>query len=229
MSLASSNIKSYFHKQKLWSLISYQPRWGLTLKGWLLIILSFMSISIFLGFNIYSFLAPVAPIDAEALVVEGWIDDDGIKGAIAHFKQQNYQILITTGTPLGRGSYLSEYKNFAQLSAATAVKLGFDENKIAIVPTPSVTHDRTLASAMAVKQWLQQNKPQIKAINVYSKGVHGRRSWLLYREALNPEMKVGIISHTPISYNARSWWKSSEGARETISEAIAYIYVKFFR
>lgn len=229
MSLASSNIKSYFHKQKLWCLISYQPRWGLTLKGWLLIILSFISISIFLGFNIYSFLAPVAPIDAEALVVEGWIDDDGIKGAIAHFRQKNYQILITTGTPLGRGSYLSEYKNFAQLSAATAVELGFDENKIAIVPTPPVDRDRTLASAMAVKQWLQQNKPQITAINVYSKGVHGRRSWLLYREAFNPEMKVGIFSHTPVSYNTRSWWKSSEGARETISEAIAYVYVKFFR
>lgn len=229
MLLTSSNIKSYFHKQKLWSLISYQPRWGLTFKGWLLIILSFMSISIFLGFNIYSFLAPVAPIDAEALVVEGWIDDDGIKDAIAHFQQQNYQILITTGTPLGRGSYLSEYKNFAQLSAATAVKLGFDENKIAMVSTPSVERDRTLASAIAVKQWLQQNKPQITAINVYSKGVHGRRSWLLYREAFNPEMKVGIISHTPVSYNAQSWWKSSEGARETISEAIAYIYVKFFR
>ena len=78
-----SNIKSYFHKQKLWSLISYQPRWGLTLKGWLLTICSFMAVSIFLGFNIYSFLAPVAPIKAEALVVEGWIDDDGIKGAIA--------------------------------------------------------------------------------------------------------------------------------------------------
>ena len=228
MFFVSSNIKSYFHKQKLWSLISYQPRWGLTLKGWLLTICSFMAITIFLGFNIYSFLAPVAPIKAEALVVEGWIDDDGIKSAIAHFQQQDYQILITTGTPLTRGSYLSEYQNFAQLSAATAVKLGFDRGKIAIVPTPPIERDRTLASAIAVKQWLQQNQPQITAINVYSKGVHGRRSWLLYREALKPEIKVGIISHTPTSYDARSWWKSSEGARETLSEAIAYVYAKFF-
>ena len=72
---------------------------------------------------------------------------------IAHFQQQDYQILITVGTPLGRGSYLSEYQNFAQLSAATAVKLGFDENKIAIVPTPPIERNRTLASAIAVQQW----------------------------------------------------------------------------
>ena len=228
MSLTSSNIKSYFYKQKLWSLISYQPRWGLTLKGWLLTICSFIAVTIFFGFNIYAFLAPVAPIDAKALVVEGWIDDDGIADAIAYFQQHNYQILITTGTPLSRGSYLSEYKNFAQFSAATAIKLGFDKDKIAIVPTPPIKRDRTLASAIAVKQWLQQNKPQITTINVYSKGVHGRRSWLLYREALNPEIEVGIISHTPTSYDAQSWWKSSEGARETMSEAIAYIYAKFF-
>lgn len=83
MSLKSSNIKSYFHKQKLWSLISYQPRWGLTFKGWLLTICSFMAVTVFLGFNIYAFLAPVAPMDAEALVIEGWIDDDGLQGAIA--------------------------------------------------------------------------------------------------------------------------------------------------
>ena len=228
MSFTSSNIKSYFHKQKLWSLISYQPRWGLTFKGWLSLICSLVFVTMFFGFYVYSFLAPVAPIEAGALVVEGWINDDGIEGAIAQYQQQDYQIFITVGTPLGRGSYLSEYRDYARLAAATAIKLGFDESKIAIVPTPPIERDRTLASAIAVKQWLQENQPQITAINLYSKSVHSRRSWLLYQRACNPDLKVGIIAHTPLDYDAGSWWKSSEGVRETIGEAIAYVYAKFF-
>ena len=221
------NTKSYFFKQKLWGLITYQPRWGLTIKGWLLTILAVSLGGLMVLFNIYPFLAPVAPIDANALVIEGWVGDSAIKGAIAEFQQRDYQILVTVGTPLSRGDYLSEYDNFAQLSAATAVKLGFDRQKIAIVPSPLVQRNRTFASAIAVKQWLQKNYPQIKAINVYSDGVHSRRSWLLYQRAFKPDLKVGIIAHAPTDYEAQYWWTYSEGFRVVIGEAIAYIYAKF--
>ena len=212
----------------LWGLINYQPRWGLTIKGWLLTIFSVIAVTIFLVFNIHSFLAPTAPIEAEALVIEGWIGDDGIKGAIAEFEERDYQILITVGTPLPLGGYLSEYKNFAQLSTATAVKLGFNADKIATIATPPIKRDRTLASAIAVKQWLRQNYPQITAINVYSKHVHSRRSWLLYRRVFEPKIEVGIIAHPALDYDARTWWLSSEGVRVIIGEAIAYVYGKFF-
>lgn len=225
---ADKKIKSYFPKQKLWGLIAYQPFWGLTIKGWLSMMLVLLAIAIMVVINIHSFLAPVAPIEAEALVIEGWIGDDGIQGAIAEFQQQDYQILITVGTPLLRGAYLSEYKNFAQLSAATAIQLGFDPEKIAIIPIPPTKRDRTLASAIVVKKWLKENYPQINAINLYSKNVHSRRSWILYKKACNPEVNVGIIAHPPVDYDARSWWTSSEGFREITGEAIAYIYAKFF-
>lgn len=221
-------IQSYFPKQQLWGLIAYQPRWGLTSKGWLSTILVLVAITIFLILNIYTFLAPSAPIAAEALVIEGWIGDDGIQGAISEFQQQNYQLLITVGIPLERGAYLSEYKDFAQLSAATAIKLGFDAEKIVAVPTPNRQRDRTLASAKALKQWLEQNKPQITTINLYSRNVHARRSWLLFQRALNPEIAVGVIAQPPGNYNTQSWWTSSQGVRVVIGETIAYVYAKFF-
>lgn len=219
-------IKSYVPKQKLWGFLAYQPRWGLTLKGWLLTFFLLTALAIFVVVNIQPFLAPSAPIKAQALVIEGWIGDDGIQGAIAEFNRQNYQILITVGTPILRGGYLSEYKDFAQLSAATAVKLGFDAAKIAKIPIPPSQKDRTLSSAMVFKQWLQQNYPQITAVNLYSKNVHSRRSWLLYKRACEPEITVGIIAQPPVDYDARSWWKSSEGFREVTGEAIAYFYAK---
>jgi hypothetical protein len=226
MSSVAKKIKSYSPQQKLWGMVNYQPRWGLTFKGWLSLLFCLSAIAIFLIVNIQSFLAPSAPVKAEALVIEGWIGDDGVQGAIAEFQRQNYQILVTVGTPILRGGYLSEYKNFAQLSAATAIKLGFDKEKIAIIPIPPTERDRTLASAMVFKQWLQQNYPQIKAINLYSKNVHSRRSWLLYQRACHPEIEVGIIAQPPVDYDGRFWWKSSEGFREVIAEAIAYLYVK---
>jgi hypothetical protein len=226
MSSTEKKIKSYFSQQKLWGMVSYQPRWGLTFKGWLSMLLFLAAIAIFLIVNIQPFLAPSAPIKAEALVIEGWIGDDGIQGAIAEFERQNYQILITIGTPILRGGYLSEYKSFAQLSAATAIKLGFDKTKIAIIPIPPTERDRTLSSAMVFKQWLQKNHPQITAVNLYSKNVHSRRSWLLYKRACEPEIKVGIIAQPTVDYDARWWWKSSEGFREVTAEAIAYFYAK---
>ena len=227
MSPTTQKFKFYFPKQKLWGLIVYQPRWGLNLTGWLLTILLLVAITVFSILNIHSFLAPSSPIQAEALVVEGWIGDDGIKEAIAEFRKQNYQLLITVGGPLGTGSYLSEYQNFAQLSAATAIKLGFEPEKITAITTPKTKRDRTFASAMAVKQWLDKNKPQITAINLYSKDVHSRRSWLLFQRALNPKVAVGIIAQPPLDYDPQFWWTSSSGFRAVIAEAIAYIYAKF--
>ena len=224
---ASKKIKSYFFKQKLWGFISYQPRWGLTLKGWSIAILTLIAIAILTLLNIHPFLAPSTPIEAEALIIEGWISDDGLKGAIAEFERGNYEILITVGPPIPRGVYLSEYKDFSSLSAATAIKLGFDGSKIAAIGTPPTKRDRTLASGIAVKQWLAKNYPQIPTANLYSYNVHSRRSWLLFQRALNPKIEVGIIAHPTVDYDAETWWTSSEGFREVISEAIAYIYAKF--
>ena len=224
---ASKKIKSYFPKQKLWGLIAYRPSWGLTLKGWLSTIFILIAIATSILLNIHPFLSPSAPIAAEVLIVEGWISDDGIKGAIAEFERGNYQLLITVGIPIPRGVYLSKYKDFSSLSAATAIQLGFDSSKLVAIPTPPTKRDRTLASGVTVKQWLEKNYPQITRVNLYSYNVHGRRSWLLFKRALNPKIEVGIIAHPTVDYNPESWWTYSDGFREVISEAIAYIYAKF--
>ena len=213
-------------KKQLWGLLAYKPRWGLTLQGWLVIFGAILLIFLGLSRNIHPFLAYSGSVKGEVLIIEGWIGDEALKSAIAEFTQQNYQLLITTGTPLYRGQYLSEYQNYAQLSAATLTKLGFDPQKIAVVPTPQVQRDRTLTSAIAVKQWLTKQNLDITGINIYSSGVHSRRSWLLYKKVFEPTIQVGVISHPPTSYDANAWWQSSEGVKTIISEAIAYIYVK---
>jgi hypothetical protein len=209
-------------------LIKQQKIWMPTLQGWLGILLFFSSLMLFFVTHIHPFLAPVSPLKADILVVEGWAEDHVVKKAYPEFEKGGYQKLITTGLPLPRGYYLSEYKNFADLAAATLIKLGFDQDKLISIPAPDVIINRTSSSAMAVREWLRKSNLQVKSMNIYSLDVHSRRSWLIYQKVFEPDIKVGIIASEPIEYNPKVWWTSSSGVRAVIAEAIAYIYARFF-
>lgn len=178
-------------------------------------------------FNLYAFLAVNTPIQADALVIEGWIPDYAIKAALVEFENGSYQKIITTGVPLSKGYYLAEYKDFANLTAATFITLGLDETQVIAVPASKTLRNRTDATAMALLDWLKTSDLNIKSINLVSLGPHARRSWITFRKYLNPEIEVGIISIKSEDYNAEKWWFSSEGFRTVISEFIAYLYVLF--
>lgn len=212
----------------LWGLLTYQPRWGLSLEGWLVLLSILAAAIVLLIPKLQPFLAYHAPIAADALIVEGWVGDDALKSAIDEFtRSDRYQILITTGLALERGRYLLEYKNFAELSQGTLVALGFNPRYLKAIPTPSVERDRTFNSAIAVRQWLDTSNLNIKAVNVLSADVHSRRSSLLFKRVFEPEIAVGAIAHPSLDYDPQTWWNSSNGVRKTLSEAIAYIYAKF--
>ena len=214
-------------RTKLWGLVSRQPRWGLTIRGWLGIGLAIALLFFFALFKLEPFFAHSAPVKAEILVVEGWIGDDALKGAIAEFNSKPYELLITAGSDFGRGEYLSEYKNFANLSKSSLIVFGFDPDKIQPIRTPLAKRDRTLNSAGAVKQWLKENKPKVTGINIYSENVHARRSWVVYRKVFEPKIKVGVIAHPALTYDPQRWWASSDGFKRVTGECIAYLYTLF--
>lgn len=209
-------------------LIHRQEIWMLTFQGWLAISGFIIVVALFLVTHIHPFLAVNSPIQADILVVEGWIPDYAVKNAIAEFNKGDYQKLITTGLPLKLGYFLSPYKNAAELAAASLIINGFDSDKLVAVPASNVTINRTYASAVALNQWLKASDLNVKSINVYSFDAHARRSWLIFQQALAPNIKVGIIAEKPIEYNPKKWWISSAGVRSIISETIAYIYARLF-
>ena len=65
-----------------------------------------------------------------------------------------------------------------------------------------------------------------RASDVVTEDVHARRTWLLFQEAFGKGIKVGIIAVPNPDYDADHWWRSSEGFREVIGEAVAYAYAK---
>lgn len=210
--------------QKFWGLLEYKPQWTLTLQGWLLSFFLSIVMLISFGLAIHPFLRMYHPIDAEIMVIEGWVPDKTIKAAIAEFKAKNYRLMITTGNEIGRGKYLSDYNTFADLAAATAIALGLEPTQVVQVPNENVSINQTAASAEAVKKWLLESDLEVKAINIYSYDVHTRRSWLVFKTILAPEIAVGAIAFCPPS--SEPWWKTSRGVKSVIVETIAYLYTK---
>lgn len=194
-----------------------------TLPGWLVIALLLGLMGILLVNRAYGFLAPNDPLGGDALVIEGWLADEELVRAKARLEAGNYRLVITTGGPLGQGSFLSEYQSYAQLAQASLQKIGVGMPVVA-VPAPDVLRDRTFASALALKRWLVEQHPEIRSFDLLTAGPHARRSLMLFREAFGDEYKIGIISLAPLSYDASRWWISSAGVRSMIGESIAWLY-----
>jgi uncharacterized SAM-binding protein YcdF (DUF218 family) len=209
-------------------IIKRQEMWTLTAQGWVIAIALIVYFIFFAITNVHAFLAVTSPIkSAEVLIVEGWLPDYAIKEAFTEFKIGSYRQIITTGGSIEKGSFLTGYNNFAEVTAATFIKLGLEAEKVVAVPTPFVVKDRSYESAAEFYRWLSKSNLQIESINLFSLDVHTRRSWLLFKKLLNPKIKVGVIAAKTQDYDPKKWWSSSAGVRTMIDEGIAYIYARF--
>jgi hypothetical protein len=78
-------------------LLDKRERWGLTLWGWFVIVLAAPVAGLVCVPNIHSFLAIDCPVRGRLLVMEGWIPDYAIRGAISEFEKNGYRQLIAVG------------------------------------------------------------------------------------------------------------------------------------
>ncbi len=173
----------------------------------------------------YPFLAITEPVTGGALVVEGWAPDYALEEMIAEFNRNHYRTLFVTGGPLEKGAPLSEYRTYAELASATLTRLGLSSNVVQAVPAPLVRKDRTYASAVALRDWLQRHGG-VTNLNVVTIGPHARRTRLMFERALGPDAKVGIVALRDRDYNPDRWWTSSAGFRTVTGEMIAYGYAR---
>ncbi len=208
-------------------LLKQKHCWVLTVRGWFIIFIIIAALCVLTMIWVHPFLAMHHQVHGELLVVEGWVPDYVLEQAMVEFKAGGYQQLVTTGGPLESGFYLSKYKTYAELAAATLIKLGVSEQLIVSVPAPRVQRDRTYASAVACKKWLLKSHLSIKSLDICSVGAHARRSWFLYEKALGDTVTVGVIAVEHEAYEQQRWWAFSGGVRDVIGELIAYFYARF--
>lgn len=192
----------------------------------LLLVAGIMAVLITIRF-IYPFLAVTSKVNGQYLVVEGWIPPETLKYAVAEFKGGDYREILTSGCVV-RDRLDSDVKiTYADWAAADLRKLGMPSGLVQAIPCWDERRDRTYSSALAVKTWLEERHSPVESINVMTLGAHARRSHLLYQEAFGHNVKVGVIAIPNPDYNARHWWRYSEGVRDVIGEGIAYAYAKF--
>jgi hypothetical protein len=214
---------------KLFGLMVRKERWGLSWRGRIVAILLILVVGIWWILSIHSFLAVTRPVDTRILVVEGWVSNYGLKGAINEYHSGHYQYVFATGGPMsGMGASSSIYDTDAYRTAELLRKAGIPDTVVHCVPCPFIGRNRTYNSALTLKNWFRDHNMTVQSFNVLTEDAHARRTWMLFKEAFGKDVQIGIISVPDPDYDAKHWWRSSEGVRGVIDETIAYVYARFF-
>jgi uncharacterized SAM-binding protein YcdF (DUF218 family) len=212
-----------------WGLFNCKPRWGLTVRGWLILGLV---LTLILGawiLNVQTFLAQTKREDTKILVVEGWVKGYAIQAAVIEFQSGHYEKIFTTGGPVvGTDGYSNDFNTSAGVGADSLVKAGLPASVVQMVPSHVSGRDRTYSSALALREYFQTNGMAVKNFNVLTEDVHARRTRMLFQKAFGADVAVGIISMPDPEYDPAHWWRYSEGVREVLGESIAYLYAALF-
>jgi uncharacterized SAM-binding protein YcdF (DUF218 family) len=203
--------------------------WCLSWRARLLLCLLVLTAAILYVQHIQHFLAPTRRVNTRILVVEGWVPEYVIRAAVSEFQNGNYEMVYATGGPIaGSGGSTNDFETSASVGADLLKKYGVVPDKVQMVPAHAVRRDRTYSSAVALRDWFQQHDLMVTSFNLLTEDVHSRRSQLLFQRAFGSHVAIGIIAIPDPDYDARHWWRYSEGVREIVGESIAYLYAALF-
>ena len=117
--------------------------------------------------------------------------------------------------------------NNADLAAADLEKLGSAKSKVVRIAIPYQSVDRTFATAKAVKQWALSSAVGTCCIDVYTVGVHARKSWITFQTVLGSAYQVGVIAGPETSYNPKYWLMSPRGLWLVARNLSGYLYTRY--
>lgn len=209
-------------------LIKRTEKWTLSWRGRLVALVAVLIFGLAFICWIHPFLAVTEPVDAQYLVVEGWIPNYGLQEAISEFKSKPYKMMFTVGAEQLSGLNIEPHDTLAVEAYKRLKWLGMREDLMTAVPAHIEYRNRTFESGVALRKWAEENHLPMTSFNLITLGAHARRSRLLFEEAFQGRARVGIIAVENREYDPKRWWKYSEGVREIIGEGIGYFYVRFF-
>lgn len=210
-------------------LFTRRVRWGLSWRGFAALGAVGVGLGLVFVFCAYPFFAVTERVDTRLLAIEGWVDIQTFRTAAEEFQTRGYQRVFSTGGPVrGMGGYTNDNNTVAYIGGSQLRAAGVPVGSVFVVPSRVRARDRTYHAAVALRDWCRENHVELKAINVMTVDVHARRTRLLYQKALGSDVKVGIISVASHDYDARRWWRYSEGVRAVLGECIAWVYARFF-
>ncbi len=177
----------------------FTARWRFTLSCLVMLSLVFAFV-----LTINDFLAITRHVDANILLVEGWISySSSLSEAAEEFNRGHYERLVTVGESFGRHDETLDAENSADVAATLLRELGVDRDRIVVLRIPGLTVHRTFASALTLKNWLAKSNTRVTGVNVFTLGAHARKSLLVFERVLGPGIRVGVIAGTDSSVSAQ--------------------------
>lgn len=199
------------------------PTW----RGWALLLLLTSLFIVYTGRRLCTLLTVDDSVPGGVLVVEGWVPAYATHQALEEFRRNHYTGIYATGEPMEEGGPYTAYASYAEFTVARLLEAGATPETVHAVSAPLVGKDRTYTTALILKQRLEADGVSTAKINVISVGPHSRRSRLLYQFAFGPNSQIGMIAITDREFDPMHWWRSSNGVRSVVGEAIAYCYARF--
>lgn len=179
--------------------------------------------------SIYSFLAISHPQGKGILVVEAWIPQKTLEAVVPVFHSGNYQSLFIVGGPIqGTSDMPGHPVTFADRAESALLRLGIDRKQLIKINVPPVSQERTLTGAAAAKVLLERSGTRVCCVDVFTVGVHARKSWILSQYAFGTRYRVGVIAGPESSFDARLWFVSKRGIRIVLRNLAGYMYYKFW-
>ena len=120
----------------------------------------------------------------------------------------------------GTNRKTNDYDSHQQILRNELVANGIDSAKVVAIALDNRQFNRTLATALAVRDWIKENNTNINGVNIASMGIHSRRTWLTYKTVLDTNCEVGNISLP--DYRDSDSGKSK--FLRTLTETLDYIY-----
>jgi len=180
-------------------------------------------------FVIHDFLAISEPVRANVLVVESWAwQSAAMQEAADEFCGGQYDIVIAVGILPGRKERELMQENDAVLAAEQLEKFGVQPKAIVVLAVSNIERHRTYASALAVKQWLEDSNTKTGGINVFTLGAHARKSLVLFKRAFRQGVPVGVIAGTEDGYEPNRWWLSVRGIYTVLRKTVGYLYAELW-
>ena len=164
--------------------------------------------------SLWRFLAVNDPSRARNPRVDVWIPLETLVESRNIFSSGGYRYLVVVGGPTQKSG--SESKNptpNADLAASRPEKLGIDAKKLIKISVPERLARPYARRAMAVKHWLDSSGTFVCCVDVFTVGVHARKSSILFRHALGDSYRVGIIAGSEPRYDPQFWLVSRTGLR----------------
>jgi len=188
----------------MWGVFDRKERWSLSWRGRLIVASALLLVGALVLKGVYPFLAITHRVNANILVVEGWIHEYAIRAAVKEFRSNHYERVFTTGGPVvGTGGYINDFYTSASVGADLLKKWGLPDERLQMVPSRVMDRDRTYGSAVALRNWFRDHNMVVRSVNVMTEDMHARRTRLLFEEALGKSITVGIIAVPNPDYDAR--------------------------